>query len=241
MKPVTSRRNARSVKAETTGRRSGSIRTLREAARSCRDCPLWKNATQTVFGEGPQKSNVILVGEQPGDQEDREGRPFVGPAGRLLDKALADAGIERSSLYVTNAVKHFKFLLRGKRRLHKTPGQLEIAACHQWLEAETGGIRPQLIVAMGATAARAVLGRATPVEANRGRIRPAAEDGAADILITVHPSYLLRVRPEDREQAYRRFVKDLQQIVPYALARARASRSPRPRMRPVERHVAAQR
>ena len=121
------RRKSAGTTTKTDGR-ARSINDLREAARSCRDCPLWKNATQTVFGEGPQRAPVILVGEQPGDQEDLQGRPFVGPAGRLLDKALAEAGIERSSLYVTNAVKHFKFLLRGKRRLHKTPGQLEIAA-----------------------------------------------------------------------------------------------------------------
>lgn len=165
----------------------------------------------------------MLVGEQPGDQEDLQGRPFVGPAGRLLDKALTETGIERSSLYVTNAVKHFKFLMRGKRRLHKTPGQLEIAACHQWLASEIASLQPGLIVAMGATAAHAVLGRATAIEANRGRV--VKSEGGADIVVTVHPSYLLRIRPPDRDLAYRRFVADLRLMRPYLNRASRPSRT----------------
>jgi len=193
-----------------------SVNELREAASACRMCPLWRDATQTVFGEGTQRSRIMLVGEQPGDQEDREGRPFVGPAGRLLDKALAEAGIDRSRVYVTNAVKHFKFLLRGKRRLHKTPGQLEIAACHPWLEAEIRSIQPRLVVAMGGTAARAVMGKVTAIEANRGHVIAAADvDLGTDVLITVHPSYVLRVPSEDRAKVYRRFLADLRLMQPY--------------------------
>lgn len=208
--------------ARRTGR--PSLRTLRESARGCRACPLWRDATQTVFGAGPARSRVILVGEQPGDQEDRIGLPFVGPAGRLLDKALQQAGIERSGVYVTNAVKHFKFLLRGKRRLHKKPGDLEIAACHRWLEQELASIRPRLIVAMGATAARSVFGRTMGIEVNRGRIMPAdSHSHRADVLITVHPSYLLRVPDRDRAEAFRRFVGDLRRARPYLAAVPTAS------------------
>src|SRR5262245_37485125 len=150
--------------------RGNSLARLREAARACRDCPLWRHATQTVFGEGPRTASILLIGEQPGDQEDIAGRPFVGPAGRVLDRALTDAGIDRAATYVTNAVKHFKYELRGKRRLHKTPAQNEIAACHQWLERELRSIGPRLVVALGATAARALFGRPTPITKNRGRV-----------------------------------------------------------------------
>jgi uracil-DNA glycosylase len=179
---------------------------------------LWKNATQTVFGEGRQSSRIMFVGEQPGDQEDLAGKPFVGPAGRLLDRALTDAAIDRKVTYVTNAVKHFKFELRGKRRIHKKPNELEISACHQWLERELALVRPALIVALGATAARAVFGRATAIEKNRGRVIPAAQAAIgydADILVTVHPSFLLRVPDEDRHAAYERFVADMKLIRPY--------------------------
>ncbi|HKU16218.1 MAG TPA: UdgX family uracil-DNA binding protein [Steroidobacteraceae bacterium] len=199
-----------------------SYRSLAEArkdAAHCRDCPLWKHATQTVFGEGRESARIVLVGEQPGDQEDLAGKPFVGPAGRLLDRALADAAIDRKATYVTNAVKHFKFELRGKRRLHKKPGQLEINACHQWLEAELTLIRPAVVVALGATAARAVFGRATAIEKNRGHIIRAAQAHLAhesDVLVTVHPSFLLRVPDEDRDEAYGRFVDDLKLIRRYA-------------------------
>jgi DNA polymerase len=185
---------------------------VRAEAATCRNCPLWKNATQTVFGAGAARSRIVLVGEQPGDREDREGAPFVGPAGLLLDRALEEAGVDRTATYVTNAVKHFKFELRGKRRIHKKPSELEIAACHPWLERELGIIRPRLIVVLGVTAARAVFGRATAIERNRGRVIPAAESRApweADILVTVHPSFLLRMPEEDKPEGFRKFVADL--------------------------------
>ena len=195
-----------------------SLAEVREQAAHCRDCPLWKNATQTVFGAGPASARVVLVGEQPGDQEDLAGKPFVGPAGRLLDRALLDAAIDRKATYVTNAVKHFKFEPRGKRRIHKKPSELEIGACHQWLERELALVRPALVVALGATAARAVFGRTTAIGKNRGRIL--AGDQAkhpvdADLLVTVHPSFLLRVPDEDRDEAYASFVADLKLIAPY--------------------------
>jgi uracil-DNA glycosylase len=192
---------------------------LREEAAGCRDCPLWKNATQTVFGEGRPSANILFVGEQPGDQEDLTGRPFVGPAGRFLDKALRDAGVDRKATYVTNAVKHFKFEPRGKRRIHKKPNEMEIAACHQWLEGELRAVNPDVVVALGATAARAVFGRATAIGKNRGRVIPAAEAHTftnADVLVTVHPSYLLRVPDEDRDAAYAEFVADLKLLRKYA-------------------------
>ncbi len=191
---------------------------VREQAARCRACPLWKNATQTVFGAGSEHARVMLVGEQPGDQEDRAGQPFVGPAGKLLDRALTDAAVDRKATYVTNAVKHFKFELRGKRRIHKKPNELEISACHQWLERELTLIRPALIVALGATAARAVFGRATAIEKNRGHVIPGASAKVpyeGDLLVTVHPSFLLRVPDEDRDAAYERFVADLKLIRPY--------------------------
>lgn len=156
----------------------------------------------------------MLVGEQPGDQEDRQGHPFVGPAGQLLDRALADAGIDRDSVYVTNAVKHFKWEPRGKRRLHKKPGESEITACHQWLERELELVTPELVVAMGATAARALLGRTTPIEANRGRTMQF--NAGMQLLVTVHPSYLLRVPDAFRADAYARFVQDLRVAAPFA-------------------------
>lgn len=186
---------------------TGSLQDVRKAAQDCQACPLWEHATQTVFGEGPAHARIMLVGEQPGDQEDRKGHPFVGPAGQLLDRALAEAGIDREQVYVTNAVKHFKWELRGKRRLHKKPGDAEIAACHQWLERELELVTPDLIVAMGATAARALLGRTVQIEASRGKVMPF--HGGLQILITVHPSYLLRVPDAFRADAYARFVQDL--------------------------------
>ena len=193
-----------------------SLRSVREDAKSCRDCPLWRDATQTVFGEGRAHAAVMLVGEQPGDQEDLSGKPFVGPAGKILDKALAEIGIDRSTLYVTNAVKHFKYEMRGKRRLHKKPADVEIAACHQWLDREIALVRPHLIVAMGGTAARSIFGRTTAIERNRGRvIDPQTSGATADILVTVHPSFLLRMPPEDKPAAFKRFVADLQLTLPY--------------------------
>jgi uracil-DNA glycosylase family protein len=191
---------------------------LREEAEHCRDCPLWKKATQTVFGEGRATARVVFVGEQPGDREDLEGRPFVGPAGKLLDRALAEVGVDRKATYVTNAVKHFKFELRGKRRIHKKPNELEISACHQWLERELASIKPDLVVALGATAARAIFGRPTPIEKNRGRVIPSVStvDGhEADVLVTVHPSFLLRVPDEDRAAAFEKFVADLKVVGRY--------------------------
>jgi uracil-DNA glycosylase len=193
---------------------------VRARALQCRDCPLWKNATQTVFGEGRTRAHILFVGEQPGDQEDIAGKPFVGPAGKLLDRALVDAGIDRKSAYVTNAVKHFKFEPRGKRRIHKKPNEMEIGACHQWLERELQFIKPEVVVALGATAARAVFNRATAIEKNRGHIVRDDQSAApnADLLVTVHPSYLLRVPDEDRELAYQRFVQDLKLLRKYAKA-----------------------
>jgi len=188
--------------------REETLKAAAQAARSCRNCDLWRNATQTVFGEGPEGAAMMLVGEQPGDQEDAQGRPFVGPAGKLLDRALAEAGIERKTIYVTNAVKHFKFAPRGKRRIHQKPGTVEIVACHPWLEMEIRLVRPRIIVAMGTTAARAVLGRPVTIARLRGKIM-ALDDGRS-LLVTIHPSALLRIaEAEDRAIAYAAFVADL--------------------------------
>jgi DNA polymerase len=188
-----------------------SLDDLRKAARRCQDCPLWANATQTVFGAGDPHARVMLVGEQPGDEEDKKGLPFVGPAGRLLDRALEAAGVERTHLYVTNAVKHFKWQLRGKRRLHKTPAQREIDACRPWLEREVEAIGPEVIVCLGATAARAVIAKDFKVSTMRGRFVPCPL--APKVFATLHPSALLRLRDEEEKQeAFRRFVKDLSLI-----------------------------
>lgn len=181
---------------------------LLEEARGCTRCHLYKCATQTVFGEGPLDARILFVGEQPGDQEDLAGRPFVGPAGRLFDRALAEAGIDRAGTYVTNAVKHFKFEQRGKRRIHQKPVGGEIAACRWWLEQERALIRPPLTIALGATAARSVFGKAVTIAALRGRPHP-IEGGEA--WVTVHPSFLLRVR-DDKEAEYARFVEDLRRV-----------------------------
>ncbi len=184
---------------------------LAQAARDCRACPLWEPATQIVFGEGAHHARIVLVGEQPGDQEDLAGRPFVGPAGRLLDRALAEAGVSRETLYVTNAVKHFKFIVRGKRRLHQSPKVTEIRACHPWLDAEIARVKPQLVVAMGATAAHSVFGRATPIEKNRRQFFEHEMGGCRTrVMVTVHPSYLLRLPDEEaKARAYAAFVEDL--------------------------------
>lgn len=184
---------------------------LREAAANCRACPLWRNATCTVFGEGLANARIVVVGEQPGDQEDRSGKPFVGPAGQLFNRALAEAGIDRIALYVTNAVKHFKWEPRGKRRLHQKPNAKEILACRPWLEAELRAVSPELIVCLGATAAQAVLQRPVRVLNERGQIFPTAFGAKA--LITVHPSSLLRL-PADQNpaEAFSRFVEDLRAI-----------------------------
>jgi uracil-DNA glycosylase family protein len=205
--PPATLRHARGVTAGPPRPAAGqALDAVRESAEDCRACPLWANATQTVFGEGPQHAAIMLVGEQPGDREDVVGRPFVGPAGRLLDRALADAGLRRDGLYVTNAVKHFKNEPRGKRRIHKKPADAEIAACHPWLERELELVAPRLVIALGATAARALLGRATAIERNRGRLLPMH---GAQLLVTVHPSSLLRVPERYKADAYRRLVDDL--------------------------------
>jgi probable DNA metabolism protein len=187
---------------------ASELEALREEAANCRACPLWKDATQTVFGEGPPDARIMLVGEQPGDKEDLAGKPFVGPAGQMLDRALAEAGIDRKQVYVTGAVKHFKFVPRGKIRLHQKPSTSEIKACRPWYERELATIKPALVVAMGATAAHAVFGKAMPVHKNRGHLIDLDEETRA--LVTVHPSYLLRLPDEDaRAREYERFVDDL--------------------------------
>src|SRR5690242_20810746 len=201
---------------------ASSLRDLREEAATCRACPLWKNATQTVFGEGPPHAEAVLVGEQPGDKEDLSGKPFVGPAGQMLDRALEDAGIERKKVYVTNAVKHFKFVPRGKIRLHQKPTTPEIRACRQWYERELAALEPALVVALGATAAQSVFGKITPINKNRGRLIDLEEGRKA--LVTVHPSYLLRV-PDAASKAreYQRFVDDLKLAAALLRKSARAA------------------
>jgi DNA polymerase len=187
------------------------LSTLEAAARTCRGCGLYRQATQTVFGEGPARAVAMLVGEQPGDQEDRQGHPFVGPAGKLLDRALADAGIDRARVFVTNAVKHFKWLPRGKRRLHSKPSALEVRACQPWLEAEIRAVKPAIVVCLGATAAQALLGRAFRVTAQRGRVLRAPL--ADRVLATVHPSSILRARDDaSRHAALAQFVRDLKVV-----------------------------
>jgi len=201
---------------------AGDIETLREEAASCRACPLWKDATQTVFGEGPSQARIMLVGEQPGDKEDFAGHPFVGPAGQMLDRALEEAGIDRDKVYVTNAVKHFKFLPRGKFRLHQKPATSEIKACRPWYERELATIKPDLVVAMGATAAQCVFGKITPVNKARGRLIDI--DDALRALVTVHPSYLLRLPDEDtKAREYQRFVDDLKIVAEFSRRHAHAA------------------
>jgi uracil-DNA glycosylase family protein len=191
--------------------RKRTLKTLRDAARSCKGCDLYKNATQTVFGEGPAGANVMFVGEQPGDQEDRQGRPFVGPAGRLLNKALAEAGIPRDRVYVTNAVKHFKWIWRGKRRLHQKPSIRQVMACRPWLEAELEVVRPKIVVCLGATAAQSVLAR--PVLITKARGKFIESDSGRVTFITIHPSAIYRRREKDeQEKEYRRFASEMKQL-----------------------------
>jgi DNA polymerase len=197
-----------------------AIHALAAQAASCTRCDLYKNATQTVFGEGPADAALMLIGEQPGDQEDLTGRPFVGPAGKVLDRALEAAGIERTQIYITNAVKHFKNEPRGKRRLHKKPDTGEIEACRWWLDNELEIIQPAVAVALGATAARALMQKALAINANRGRL--VALPGGGKGLITVHPSYLLRLQDErDKRREFDLLVKDLH----FAAAAARKARA----------------
>jgi DNA polymerase len=188
-----------------------TIDELRAAAAQCTACPLYRSATQTVFGEGPEMARIMLVGEQPGDAEDRAGRPFVGPAGKLLDRCLVEAGIDRTRVWVTNIVKHFKWVPRGTRRIHSKPSSLEIAACSPWLEAEIGAVRPAVLVALGATAAQALFGRSCRVTRDRGR--PLSSPLARFAFVTVHPSALLRAPDEaTRHRETERFIDDLRKI-----------------------------
>jgi DNA polymerase len=185
-----------------------SLKALRDAEETCTRCPLYKHATQVVPGEGPARARIMMVGEQPGDQEDKQGKPFVGPAGGMLAKALEDAGIDRDAVFVTNAVKHFKFEQRGKRRLHKRPNAYEIDRCHWWLDFERRLVKPDIVVALGATAVRSISGRPTSINKIRGRVLTLQDGGR--MLATIHPSYILRIEDEaDKRAEYRKFVTDL--------------------------------
>jgi DNA polymerase len=185
-----------------------SLKALREAEAGCTRCPLYKNATQVVPGEGPAHARIMMVGEQPGDKEDLAGKPFVGPAGRVLDEAIVEAGIERKQVFVTNAVKHFKFEPRGKRRLHKKPNAHEIDRCHWWLDIEKALVKPQIVVALGATALRSIAGKPLSISKVRGRFLPMRTGGR--FIATIHPSYLLRIRDEaDKREQFEMFVEDL--------------------------------
>ena len=188
--------------------RTRSLAALREAAAGCRACPLWRTGTRTVFGEGARAADVMFVGEQPGDKEDLAGRPFVGPAGKLLDDALEAAGIDRERAYVTNAVKHFKWQARGKRRIHAKPAWAEVAACRPWLDAELETVKPEVLVCLGATAAQALLGRQFRVTRERGR--PVESDLAPNVVATIHPSAVLRA--DDREREFQGLVRDLEVV-----------------------------
>jgi DNA polymerase len=204
----TSRADAPSAEPFLPERRS--LTALRAAVQQCRGCDLYRNATQAVFGEGPARAEVMFVGEQPGDAEDREGRPFVGPAGRLFDRALEDAGIDRAIVYVTNAVKHFKWVPRGKRRIHKNPAAEEVRACRPWLEAELGAVQPKVLMALGATAGRAIVGPKFKVTEQRGQV--IETPWPAIVTATVHPSSILRADDAAREAAYDALVRDLRVV-----------------------------
>lgn len=198
---------------------STSLPRLRSAASGCRGCELYRDATQTVFGEGPSRAATMMIGEQPGDQEDKHGEPFVGPAGRLLDRALEQSGIDRASVYLTNAVKHFKFSREGKRRIHQKPGRTEMVACRPWLLAELGAIRPDLVVLLGATAAQSVFGSSFRITKERGKLLELPEEFDARrpaVVATVHPSSVLRAR--DRDEAFTAFADDLR-VAAQALGR----------------------
>jgi len=203
--------------AETSGTAASliparpTIDSMRHAAKNCRACPLWKTGTQTVFGDGSRHATVVLVGEQPGNDEDLAGRPFVGPAGKLLDKALVAAGIERGEVYVTNAVKHFKWEPRGKRRIHKKPGARELAACRPWLDAELEVLKPKVLICLGATAAQALLGKTFLVSKMRGELIESKV--APNVMATVHPSSILRAPDEEtRHREMERFIADLKKV-----------------------------
>ena len=200
---------------------SRALPVLEKASKSCRGCELWKKGTQTVFGEGASRAEVMLVGEQPGDKEDLSGKPFVGPAGALLDKALVAAGIDREKVYVTNAVKHFNWEPRGKRRIHKKPNAMHIAACRPWLDAEIEAVKPRVVVCLGATAAQALLGRTFKVTQRRGEL--ISSDIAPYLLATVHPSSILRAPDEEsRHEEMARFIDDLRNVS-HALEKKKAA------------------
>jgi DNA polymerase len=200
---------------------SRALPVLEKAAKSCRGCELWKKGTQTVFGEGASRAEVMLVGEQPGDKEDLSGKPFVGPAGALLDKALVAAGIDREKVYVTNAVKHFNWEPRGKRRIHKKPNAMHIAACRPWLDAEIEAVKPRVVVCLGATAAQALLGRTFKVTRRRGEL--ISSNIAPYLLATVHPSSILRAPDEEsRHEEMARFIDDLRNVS-HALEKKKAA------------------
>jgi len=200
-----------------------TISKLQKAARDCHACPLWKTGTQTVFGEGARGASVVFVGEQPGNDEDLAGKPFVGPAGRLLDKALVEAGIDRREVYVTNAVKHFKWEPKGKRRIHKKPSGREIAACRPWLDAELAVLKPKVLVCLGATAAQALLGKDFRVSRQRGEFVESSL--AAHVMATVHPSSILRARDEEtRRTEMKQFVDDLRKVAQIILKLKRTTK-----------------
>jgi DNA polymerase len=205
----------------------GSFAQLRAAEAECTRCPLYRDATQVVPGEGPARAHVLIVGEQPGDKEDLAGKPFVGPAGRVLNEALVEAGIERSDTFVTNAVKHFKHEMRGKRRLHKKPNAYEIDRCQWWLNIERALLKPAVVVALGATAARSLLGRTVSIASVRGASIDLPD--RARLVVTIHPSYLLRIREEaDKRREYALFVRDLKlaaSLLPHEKAKSRAAAS----------------
>lgn len=198
--------------------RTRSLAELAKEANGCRQCGLWRHATQTVFGQGPARARIMLVGEEPGNDEDLQGRPFVGPAGRLMDRLLVEAGIDRNKVYVTNVVKHFKWEPRGKRRIHKKPSSAEIAACRSWLDAEIAALRPAVIVCLGASAAQALLGRAFRVTVDHGRFFKSPI--ASHVLATIHPSAILRAPHEAaRHELERQFVSDLEKVARLKLRR----------------------
>ncbi len=210
-----------------------TLATLRAAAARCRGCDLWIDATQTVFGEGPEDAAAVFVGEQPGDQEDRAGRPFVGPAGRLLDEAIESAGLDRDTIYVTNAVKHFKFVRQEliQRRLHKKPSAAEVRACNPWLREEIRLVRPEIVVALGSTAAQALLGTGFRVTQHRGEV--VESEWAGPVIATVHPSSVLRAPDDVRAQARGEFFRDIEQVATYLRATTppKAARGPTRRRR----------
>lgn len=204
-------KNPKTSSAKTRIPVNASLGELQDAAKTCKNCDLWKLGTQTVFGEGTPSAKVMLIGEQPGDREDIQGKPFVGPAGKLLDRALIEAGIDRTKIYVTNAVKHFKWEPRGKRRIHKKPNGAEIAACRPWLEAEIDALQPKAIVCMGATAAQSLLGKDFRVTQHRGEFLKSSL--APFVMATVHPSSILRAPDEEsRHREMKRFIADLKKI-----------------------------